>query len=245
MAILVAAFPLLIIRLRVVGRAFQGDRLLLILLAFIVISCSWSISPLRSVALASVLCFTTTMAVYIGVRFTLGEIKGAVICSLCLIMVGTVLFTVVSPGNAFMQDGHAGALRGFYSQKNTLARSMALAVPLIFSSLVAAKQLPKRLVLLGLFAMAVLLLLATRSATGALVAGGLLMAHPMTSLFKARRYLAASALILVLSLIAIGTVSLVRNVENVSVALGRDPTLTGRTIVWTIAIRDIAARPLV
>lgn len=148
-------------------------------------------------------------------------------------LVAASVFAVLGPwARAVEADPlNHGAWRGVFNHKNTLGFTAALLVVL------TAAHLPvlSRRVAVTLFALGGLALVGSRSmgALGALAYAGLVWA--LVAVVRRHRRVRFRH---VLALTAIVFVAVVAVVPRVIDQLGRDPTLTGRTVMWSALWRD-------
>lgn len=165
--------------------------------------------------------------------------------SMKLLLVVSVGVYVVLPGRGRTQEIYqAGALEGVFIQRN-LAAFFAVAACLTFLIFATSERpRPTGEWSLAWAALSGVVVILTRSSTGIAVC---LSSSLLAILFVAIRRLSASMRRLFLFLlIGVGTGALVwatGHVGTLSSLLGRDDTLTGRTIIWEVAGRAIADAP--
>lgn len=244
-ALYVAAIPLIAVRYRMLLRLLSRDWLLLLLLAYTLLSSLWSTDPLLTVTHALVLIMATFFAIYIASRLTPDELLRAVLIALVIATALNALVIAVAPSYGIMQSVHVGAFRGIYSQKNSLARIVALAIPLLWisRSLKGGVQGAWRVFALGA---AITLLIGSQSATGLVVCVILLAMVPAARILRVNKYLLPPVIILSVSAVGCIAIYLVTDsFADVAALLGRDVTLTGRTLIWNKLLDDILEKPLV
>lgn len=236
-----AGLLLAMMRYRRIIAAFRRDSLLVMLLAYVVVSCMWSQAPALSVARAVTLTAAAVAAVYSASRFEPHELFGAVAAASVALVILNLSFLLLLPEQAVMEGYHEGAWRGIFGQKNSLARVMALAVPILLIGIRARKHI----LIYGLGAVgAGALLLGTRSATGLAVTVALVIGLPLIRWVRVRKELVVPlAIVATITGAAVVTV-LIKNLAAIIQALGRDPTLTGRTYVWHHVVSAIMERPV-
>jgi len=158
-----------------------------------------------------------------------------------IIGIVSLLFTLAFPGAAIEAGANAGSWRGPFVQKNVLARIMVLGA--IVFLLLALDSRKNRYWLWGGFGLCVLMILLTGSKTALLLFLSVVILLP---LYKALRWSDTILVPLVITLLLVAgsiVVLIVGNWENLLLGLGRDPTLSGRTDLWELAIELIAKRP--
>jgi len=135
---------------------------------------------------------------------------------------------------------HEGAWQGAFNHKNQLGLRMALAG---LTFLVLAREEGRSWLWWTAFALALLLLFKSRSASALVVLTATMAAYGIVKVARLDyRLLLALVIILGLSAAASGY-WLLSNYEAVLAALGRDATLTGRTLLWVLVLGEIRERP--
>ena len=184
---------------------------------------------------------TTYFGVYMASRFSLKQQLQMLAWTLGIVAILSVLFTLGFPGAGIEAGANAGAWRGPFAQKNVLARLAVLGA--IVFLLLALDSRRHRYWLWGGLSLSVLLILMTGSKTALLL---FLTIVTLLPLYKALRRKDTIVIPLVITLVLfVGSIALiiVGNWENILFGLGRDPTLSGRTTLWEVAIDKIAERP--
>jgi O-antigen ligase len=126
-------------------------------------------------------------------------------------------------------------------QKNVLARIVVLGA--IVFLLLALDSRKHRYWLWGGFGLCVLLILLSGSKTALLL---FLLMVLLLPLYKALRWRDTKVIPLIITLILVAgslAVLVTGNWENILLGMGRDPTLSGRTDLWELAIELISERP--
>lgn len=210
--------------------------LLLVLLA--AASAGWSIRPATTLHGATLLATTTLFGLFLGLAFEGRDQLRLLGLALGLVTVGNIAATVLFPDLSVMRGEHQGAWMGLYRHKNLLARDMALAVP-VFVLLARERQLLPGLAW-GLAAIAVGLIGASDSRTGALVA----TATTAIALLLSRRsgIQARRPWLLIAAATALAA-AIAQSLPTLLELLGRDATLSGRTVLWSAVLDRIGARP--
>ncbi|HLL81452.1 MAG TPA: O-antigen ligase [Longimicrobium sp.] len=185
---------------------------------------------------------TTAFGVFLAERYDTRQLLKLLAVTLGIAAVMSLAFSVGLPSYGLDKGDHAGAWRGIYAQKNGLGQTMVLATLVCFllRPLVAGRA---RVAVTALMGLTVLLVLLSTSKT-ALTALAALLA--LSALYRALRWHFTVALPIVTSGVLVGSgiaLWLVSNSEEILVAMGKDPTLTGRTPMWEAITASIAARP--
>jgi O-antigen ligase len=202
----------------------------------------WSAAPDLTLRRSFALVGTTAFGVFLAERYDARQLLKLLAVTLGIAAVMSLAFSVALPSYGLDKGDHAGAWRGIYAQKNGLGQTMVLATLVCFllRPLVAGAA---RAAVTALMALTVLLVLLSTSKT-ALTALAALLA--LSALYRALRWHFTVALPIVISVVLVGSgiaLWLVSNSEEILVAMGKDPTLTGRTPMWEAISASIAARP--
>jgi exopolysaccharide production protein ExoQ len=223
------------------ARALVRQPFLLALLLIAAMSTFWSIAPDQTARRVFAISLTTVGGLVLAARFRwagLAEVGAAAFAILAAI---SLLAALVVPSIGVMSDIFPGAWRGTWSEKNALGGVMALG----FTWLAGAAMLnPRRAGLWwGFAALALFLVIMSTSKTslisllvgaGTLVFVWLMRRGPATQV--ATVWLAVVALMV---LVGAGVLA----ADAVFEVLGKDATLTGRTEIWSAALRQIEERP--
>lgn len=222
-------------------RTALRDPVILLLAGMSFLSFLWSDFPDTSFRKGIATIQTTTFGVYMASRFSLKQQLQMLAWVLGFIVIFSILFTLAFPGVAIEAGANAGSWRGPFTQKNLLSRIGVLAS--IVFLLLATDSNRKSYLLWGGFGISVVLILLTGSKTSLLLLLTILFLLP---LYKALRWKDTVFIPLLITLTLVGgsiTTFVVGNWENLLQALGRDPTLSGRTGLWELALEKISERP--
>lgn len=206
-------------------------------------SAAWSVAPSMTVGRTGLLCGSFGFGLYLAVRF---ESK----TSIRLLAVGmlaaaaiAILLVALVPDSAVMTGVHAGAWRGGFGQKNGLGGRMVVGVIACLAAMRTGRRWVTPMLIGATVCLALLLL--SRSATAMVVGLG-----AVSVLAVGRRVSGLGTLVLVPAVLLVvgatvsGIYAIATNWIEVLSLLGRDPTLTGRTVLWAMASSSIVARPL-
>lgn len=212
------------------------------LVGLVLISFFWSDFPDVSSRKGFNAVQTALFGLYMASRFSLKEQLRLLALSLGIVAIISLLFSFAFRGAAIETGANAGAWRGPFTQKNLIARLMTLSVPVC---LLAAMQKDKRPYFFWLSGfISFILLFLSGSKTALLIFISLMILLP---LYRALRWRTTITIPLVIMLIVIGGsigAAIVGNWESLLLSLGRDPSLSGRTVLWEVALEKIAERPL-
>jgi O-antigen ligase len=213
---------------------------ILLVLLIALASPLWSLDPARSATRAGVLLASTFLGFFIGYRFYARDLMAFLLVFFAIVLGSSVLAALLLP-DVSVGPLRGGSWSGLVLYKNTLGYLAALAIA-FFAIGVLYGRLPRGLGLL-LLALAIFVLVNTKSASGMIVAAA---AVGLTVILWLGRLFRVSALLAVILMIAspFVMVAAVVNLETVATWVDRDPSLTGRTKAWADAVEIIGERPL-
>jgi O-antigen ligase len=216
--------------------------LVMLLVALAYLSAFWSPAPDLVLRRSTTFAITTIFAIYLAVRFDLGRLASILVVINAFAAVGSLVELAVARNlatNATIEYPHA--VRGVYSDKNTLGGLMAVGIIVAFyawrrghgSRLLAALVIPANLLLLYLSQSATALIVTT---AGAYVAA-------TASAFRLRNTIGfvAGFVLLIAGVAALGMLAF--GWSDLLEALGRSATLTGRLPIWRLSVHFIEQRP--
>lgn len=210
---------------------YRQNLFLLLFLGCVAASISWSSEPMlsfkRFVALLSVVFF----AGFIAWRYSLERIAFLFGCVIGAAALVGLIFALIRPDIAFISGGiRDGAFRGVFAEKNAGARLNAIAILLLLPMI---RQRNPMAMLYGLFALIAIGLAQSATAIALIVAGTASYAYFITliRLRINRSLLAFMAATLVFFLLC-GV--LYANYAMLLELVGRDPSLTDRTLIWEL-----------
>lgn len=213
---------------------------LLLLTALTLASVLWSQDPGPTLRRSIALILCTWFAFYIVLRFNPRSFIDLLVIAFGVLLVVSVLAAAI-PGQGITSGGaYEGAWRGLTGNKNELGRVIGLAVALLpAAAVIGLTNRPRSALLIGVAAIPVLLL--SRSATSLMAAVlGVGLGGVVYVLFGGRigRIRLRAELRVTLGVIAVvsGLALFTVAWTPLLLALGRDPTLTGRTKLWDWAL---------
>ena len=228
-------------RLQLMSRVFWGGLLLVPLMLLAVLSTEWSILPDTTLRRAMALSLGSLFGLYLAARFSWRELMDLLAAVFVVLALGSYLSVLVAPGWAIHATIHPGAWKGLWYEKNGLGQIMTWGV---LACSCAALMVPERrkLWIAGALLCAGLVIFSTSKTS---LLGMMLVGSGLAVVFGFRRGGLVAVLTAWLALVGLGlAVGLaVFAPELVFQALGKDPTLTGRTDIWTSVLRRVEERP--
>lgn len=235
-------FLLAAIHWRVVVRSLFQGRQLILLVAIALASALWSVAPAVTVRRGIALVGTTLFGVYFAARFTLSQQIRILAGTLATIAVLSLVVALAMPWIGVSSGVHEGAWRGIFVHKNILGRIMALSA--IVWAISARQAARGRMLAHVMLALSVLLVFLSRSTTGMLMLAAVGAALAMHRLLRLH-YTLMLSLAIFAGLLGVAAVAwLSRSLDLVFALLQKEPTLTGRTILWAVVLERIWRNPL-
>jgi exopolysaccharide production protein ExoQ len=221
---------------------FTRDKLLLLLVVLALLSVFWSDAPKITLEQGVALVGTTLIGGYLAMSYSVAEQVKLLALALGIMALLSLAFGLVLPSYGISHSAStAGNWQGIFNHKNALGRAMALGL-VVYSIRAISVDRYRWLAWSGVGLAGALLLLAN-SITGLVVA---LLVLALWPLYRALRWRYTIALpLLIVALLLFGGVAVLfsSNAEPILGLLGRDETLTGRTVVWSAVLDSIRERP--
>ncbi len=232
-----AVIGLLLLRWRASLQVASRDWFLWLLTGLLLASALWSDESAWAFKRAAVMAQTTAFGLYLASRFSVSEqlrLFSLVVAVALLVFAASALF---DPVQSFSTPGYESAFRGPLPHKNQVARLMALGIGalLLLWGGSSARRGGIALALVGAFGFLVL--------SNSL--GGVLAAAVLCSMIVAHR-LVPSGWVLAVPPLAVVVGSLAASsglLDGLLLALGKDPTLSSRTEIWSHSLGLLSERP--
>ena len=243
-SILLITFTLLALRWRTTLRIASKCPTIWLLTGLAIASVAWSIFPQFSFdSIRGQLLQTTLFGLYFASRFTLKEQLQLLSVTLGIGACLSLFYGFAIPSVGITGSGkHAGAWRGIYGGKNGLSNRMTMALLAFFVLAINKDNKRERLFAWAGLGLAMLLILLSTSKSGLVIFIMLLLTLSFYRHYRwqgKKTVLLLDLLILMLGAITVGVIG---NWDTLLTDLGRDPTLTGRTLIWQGAIAKIQER---
>jgi len=222
-------------------RAALASPFLLAFIALAIISALWSALPAVTLRRGIGLLGTAWFGAYLACRFTPREVLSMTAAAFAIVVGLSILVIVFVPSYGTV-DGTE--IAGVFGQKNELGRAMVFACLATWALMWEGEFRTPVWVLPTLLA-ALLLLLLTRSAQAIVgLAATVVIVTPILGLcarlFRKVHIRLALVLLLIMSLVAL---VVAETAEQLLDLLGRDATLTDRTLIWELLIEFGQERP--
>ncbi|KRA57855.1 polymerase [Caulobacter sp. Root655] len=215
---------------------------LCLLIFWVFASASWSLDPGTTNRRALAAAFTTLFGVYFAASFD-GKRMAEILATTFLVLALVGLAAAVGyPKMGVQHDINAGDWRGLWYEKNQMGAMMVYGALAAMAAILAGSTHRKRMVFTILLCAAMIVMSKSKTSLVALMIGLL-----GSFLFAAMRRGPATAVVVVwLGVTVIGAAVIVMWLapELLFKALGKDPSLTGRTDIWAALLRQSAKAPM-
>jgi len=227
---------------RLVLQIVRANTLLVLLVLFALFSALWSEDPnltlRRGIAVLATTVFGVDLAVRYSVREQLRLTRITLLLAITLSIVVDTLFHGLIPT---VDSAYSSAWNGIFGQKNDFARIVVLATLVILTK---TRRAPWNVMTaIAALAISYALIAASQSQTGLVVLTAMWLLMLGFQVCR-RRWTALIPIGVIGALIISCVVPLGWHLEALSGWLGRDPTLTGRTVIWEQSLTSIAQRPI-
>ncbi len=209
-----------------------------LLLAFV--SVSWSEAQLISFQMCIQVTLCTLFACYLSARMSTERLMSLLIFMGTIAGLLSVVFVVALPSYGVFAGYAGGAWQGICNQKNTLGLSMAfLLTPIFFTRQHRRWQKV-------LYAMLMLFLIAMSQSRGAwLYTAGMLAFVGWLFVLRRLRWKEAFLLVSLTAIVAAAAVYLgVTQLSAMARLLGKDPSMSGRSLIYIEVWHSICKRPI-
>lgn len=213
------------------------------LLALLAIaSAAWSLDPLLTLRRSLPFALAGLYGFWFATRYSLTRQLDLLRLTMLALSVATIAIVLLDPALGLDHSpGHAGDWKGIFTQKNACGRMMVLATATVLCDTTRSLFRPGPLAALGLF----LFILFMSGSRGAwMIEAALLILFALLGFARhsGQRLRLALAAAIPLAVAAIAVVSIL-DFGHLAPLVGRDPTLTGRTAIWTQVALFIVQRP--
>lgn len=227
------------------GRAFRrktitaGGILALALVCFLLLSALWSVDPPITVRRGVIYLWFI-----IGTIGVAGSLDGDEVMDLLAMVCGlsaaaTIVLLVISPSDALLP--YSSALRGVFPHKNLFGQVMAIGT-LVSVHLIRINR-SRRLFKISVLIMFIVLTFLSKSSTAMLTMSLFCAVNGIVALFRkgglARILGAFSIMVLVPTAVIVAL-----NPDSLLEMVGKDPTLSGRTDLWSYLLNYVYERPI-
>ena len=237
-----AVAGLLIFRFERVVRVWPAWIALLLLVALAYASKFWSIDAEVTGRRVIAMAITGSFAIYLGAVFRGPHLPRVLMQAGLVMAVGSLVMVFAFPSIGIHQTDNAGLWRGLWYEKNQMGIVMVAAATAAAACLASGD--PRRLMPAVTLVVATALVLATQSKTSLLCL--MLGLGIVGGLWALRKGGPAFSVVMVwLAVVGAGAFLALWFTDPGAVleALGKDPSLTGRTHIWDSLMQRVSERP--
>ncbi len=235
------AFTLICLNWKDALRTINGDRILWILIPIILLSFIWSDNLEFTLKNSREVWQMSTFGLYFATRFSLKEQVRLVAWTFAIAILASILLALVLPDIAIHTIDHPGAWRGIYDYKNTFG-SMMLISSLAFFLLPIDNPRHRLYKRVGVGVSLVMMLLST-SKTSLVIYFLLILILAFYRNFRWQGKISVIFVDITVLLLACSATVVASYWVTLLTGLGKDPTLTGRTIMWSYILFRLNERP--
>ncbi len=234
--IYVAAFASVMVGRKKALELARASLPLVLILLLACLSTLWSDQPAITARRSIELLGTVALAVYFASRLGLKAFAEALALAITIAAAVSLILVTAFPDVGLEPDL---AMAGYFGSKNFLGEGMVLGMATI-ACLFGSSHGLDRVRQVGAFALCLVLLVGSGNGSGAGIAIMLALIIPILlfSRSKQSRSFALLGVLFSAAAILIGLLS-----EDVLSVLGKDATLTGRTILWQVVVDAISQKP--
>ncbi|WP_349311040.1 O-antigen ligase family protein [Brevundimonas subvibrioides] len=226
-----------------VARAWPALLMVLALVLHAYASKYWSIDAETTARRVLAMGMASVFAVYLGVVFRGVHLPRLLMGMGLILGVGSLVFVFAFPAIGVHHGDNDGLWRGLWYEKNQMGGIMVAGAAASAACLASEQTRHRWLPFIALL-VTTLLVLATQSKTSLLCL--LLAVGLIAGLWAMRRGGAAFSVVAIwvgVVLIATGTYVFITEPAVVLKALGKDPSLTGRTDIWVSLMHKVSVHP--
>lgn len=214
-------------------------------LGWAILSIAWSDNPSTSAINSLRLIINLALVLYLFERYSANDIQKLVMLVGCVAAAGSILLVLVLPQYGLQSRGFyaLGAWEGIFGQKNICGLEMLiLLLPAFFVKLTGSHA---NILRYGYIATVLGIIAMTRSA-GAWIITSLCLGFIALLKLMARMAKKDAIVVAVVTISAVAVAGLIAaaNFDTFMFALGKDPTMTGRTVIWESLLRSALKRPV-
>jgi len=222
-------------------REMNQHRYLVAFMVLALLSAAWSDLPGLTIKRAVALSGATLVGLYLAVRFPPRSFVSMVVPIYLALLLLSVLFVSVLPEYG-LHEKYDFAWRGVFPHKNGMGHIAAQAV-ILFAALALTDQKRKLRYMAGL-ALAGLILFMADSMTAVLGVTAALGMLVLRRLIRHRSPLLLFGALVFVTTMGAAAYFVAQNWMDLLLMIGKDPSMTGRTVAWTMAFQGGLERPI-
>ena len=242
--LLFAVVPVVLFsRIKSVIELCRRDRVFAALAAWIMVSCFWSQLPTVSLEWAPVAALTIVFAFYLYRRFSTGQQIQLLLLLGWICLALSIVLSLFFPKYGIDHTETTAAWRGMYTHKNICAMTTAFLLPGALHA--PATGFLSKVFRVAYVCLSIFLINMTQSVTGRITLACLLAYFVTTRLASRLRSRERTIALIMGTTLALALVSAgISRANEISLLLGKDTTLTGRTEIWQSIMPSIMKHPI-
>jgi exopolysaccharide production protein ExoQ len=242
-SIMLCVLLILMTRLISVLKMCWNNKVFSLLAVYALASCAWSQFPRLSLQFGVYIVLNVLLVFYLHSRFQPKAIMQLFALLGWIVVLASIVFAVALPRYGVdHRASSSGSWQGVFIYKNTCAVMATFLLSVSF--FVPVRTLRDRVLRAAYVLLTVFLILMTRARTGWIVLAVLLAYVGVVKLSdKCRAGDRAAVLVLLAMFVTVCVVGGALYHDQILMALGKDPTLTGRTDIWKLAVVSAMKRP--
>jgi exopolysaccharide production protein ExoQ len=233
-------------RLRGILRAFWTNKIFIAMPLFALMSVAWSQFPMKTVEGTVYLLANLIFILYLYRRFTPAQQMQLMILLGGILVVASIVMALLFPEYGIDHrglEGSIGAWQGTFTHKNQCGVTIVYLLSAVFFSPV--KNMLSKIIRYLYLALSAFLLIMTQSRTAWILLAAVL-GFVVIGKLAGKIAIKEKAIV---TLFAAGAILLVgafvfQYYRQITLFLGKDPTLTGRTVEWKLVFHSVMKRPI-
>jgi exopolysaccharide production protein ExoQ len=223
---------------------FSRNRVVLLSLPiYALVSVLWSTAPKLTLGDSFELILLTLVGMHLGSELSPARQMQLMILTGVLATLSSLVLVGIAPTEALDHYGHVGAVKGIFTHKNSCGIDMVfLATPGLFLLRTARAH---RVAVYAYVTLCGMMVFLSQSRTAWIYFAFIVTVATVSSLlrkFHARDSVVIAAVLIVLACVA--SLGVIANFALITEAIGKDDTLSGRTMIWQSVFGAIMKRPI-
>lgn len=240
-SIFLIVLGLLFLRSKDTLEAIKRGKIIWLVVIFVPLSVFWSNIPDVTFRGAFAFIESCTFGLYLASRYSLKEQLRLIAWALAIASIISLFYTLGLPSYAIEDGIHLGAWRGPFVQKNIFARLLILGC--LTCICINPKKLWHKYLMYGWLAISLGLVVLSQSKTALIVLVLLILLNLVCHSLRLKDIIAIPSVLTLILLTSGAAILIAINAEGILASVGKDLTLSGRTVIWQGLIEKIQLRP--
>lgn len=235
---------ILLINNKLDNKILTQNKLVWILLAYCLLSVTWSHQVYSTLEKTSILISFTIIGFYIYKKYNYKE-RIELIANISFLWLLANLFVILIIPSTGISNYFPGAWEGIYNHKNVLGKVSAISSLFLFFALLEQKNRSKKIIYFIGIALSVLLTIKSDSASAIIALMSIIFLTGFFRLMqKIKSHQRRGILLILFIIFTILTITIATNLSTITELIGKDSTLTGRTEIWVYVLEEIKKSPI-